>query len=173
VAPGGAIAGGLTGYMASESLKKSKPFAAVIAPIIAKLDRAADFQKFAKFLRSVEQKARHLAKYNEQFLWLNRALDWIIPVGANFNPDLLRRVDRLNLSSQALIIIRSDNIVYVGDLVQKTITDMMRFPNCTRSIVNEISESLAYIGLHFGMELKDWPPDNIEDLLSKIGQDRT
>jgi hypothetical protein len=166
--PGGAIAGGLTGYMASESLKKSKPFAAVIAPIIAKLDRAADLQKFEKFLRSVEQKARRLTKYNEQFSWLNRALDWIIPLP--FNPDLLRRVDRLKLSSKALEIIRSDNVVYVGDLVQKTVAEMMRFPNCTRSIVNEISESLAYIGLHFGMELKDWPPDNIEDLLSKIGQ---
>ena len=162
--PAGLIAGGLTGYMASESVKKSKPFAAVIAPIIAKLDGAADLWKFKDFLLSVELKARRLARYNEQFVWLNKALDWITPITLRFNKDLLRKVDELEISKSAADVLRSDNIVYVGDLVQKTATEIMHSSGCTRSVLNELSESLASIGLHLGMELQGWPPENIEDL---------
>jgi hypothetical protein len=166
--PAGLIAGGLTGYMASESVKKSKPFAAVIAPIIAKLDGASELWKFKDFLLSVELKARRLARYNEQFLWLTRALDWIASTNPPFNKDLLRKVDELRISKRAADVLRNDNIVYVGDLVQKTVEEMVRSPGCTRSIVNELSENLASIGLHLGMELQDWPPENIEDIAREL-----
>jgi hypothetical protein len=73
----GLIAGGAAAYITSEIVKRSRPFAAVIAPIIAKLDREVDFRKFKNFLLSVEQKMRRLANYNEQFSWLNNALHWI------------------------------------------------------------------------------------------------
>lgn len=164
----GLIAGGLTGYMASESVKKSKPFAAVIAPIIAKLDGAADLRKFKDFLLSVELKARRLARYNEQFVWLDKALNWITPITPRFNKDLLRKVDKLEISKSAADVLRMDNIVYVGDLVQKTVAEMMNFPGCTRSIVSEFSERLALIGLHLGMELQGWPPENIEELAREL-----
>ncbi len=79
VGPPGAIAGGLAGLIASESLKKSKPFTSVIAPIIAIFDYAAtiDFQKFTKTLLDIEPKVRRLEKYSEQFAWVQGALDWI------------------------------------------------------------------------------------------------
>jgi Bacterial RNA polymerase, alpha chain C terminal domain len=167
---GGAIAGGLTGYMASESLKKSRPFAAVIAPIIAKLDQAAqvDFQKFKKFLLSIEQKVRRLARYNEQFVWINRALNWITPavLTETFNMDLLRKVNSIGLSNRTLNFLGEDNIVFVGDLVQKTEAEMIRAPNCSQTIISEMQDVLASIGLHLGMELRDWPPVNIEELLT-------
>jgi hypothetical protein len=166
--PAGLIAGGLTGYMASESVKKSKPFAAVIAPIIAKLDGASELWTFKDFLLSVELKARRLARYNEQFLWLTRALDWIASTNPPFNKDLLRKVDELRISKRAADVLRNDNIVYVGDLVQKTVAEMVRYPGCTRSIVNEFSENLASIGLHLGMELQGWPPENIEDIAREL-----
>jgi len=164
----GLIAGGAAAYITSEVLKRSTSFAAVIAPIIAKLDREVDFRKFKNFLLSVEEKARQLAKYNEQLSWLNRVLDWVRPVHPVFNIDLLLRVDELGLSNRTLEVLRSDNIVYLGDLVQKTVPEMMLFPNCTRSIVNELLESLASIGLHLGMELQGWPPENIEDLVREL-----
>jgi hypothetical protein len=77
--PPGAIAGGLVGLMASESLKKSKPFASVIAPIIRKLDQSAtiDFHKFRKLLLEAEPKLRLLEKYSNHFLWVPTVLNWI------------------------------------------------------------------------------------------------
>ena len=77
--PPGAIAGVLTGLLAGEGLKKSTPFATVIAPIIAGLNHAAnvDLEKYKVFLMSVGHKARRLARGNEQFNWLDKALDWV------------------------------------------------------------------------------------------------
>jgi hypothetical protein len=75
----GTIVGGLTALLASESLKKSKPFAQVIAPLIARLDQAAqvDFAKYAAFLLSVERQVRRLAMQNQQFQWLTKVLEWV------------------------------------------------------------------------------------------------
>jgi hypothetical protein len=77
--PPGAIAGGLTGLLAGEGLKKSKPFATVIAPIIARLDHAAtaDFSKYKIFLLSIEEKARRLASRSDGFGWLGKAVNWV------------------------------------------------------------------------------------------------
>jgi hypothetical protein len=75
----GLVIGGLTSLLASESLKKSKPFATVIAPLIAKLDQASrtDFSKIKSFFISIEGKVRHLAQKNKNFRWLYNAMDWI------------------------------------------------------------------------------------------------
>jgi DNA-directed RNA polymerase subunit alpha len=58
--------------------------------------------------------------------------------------------------------------VYIGDLVQKTEAELLRAPNVNRNTLNEILEKLASIGLHMGMELTDWPPENIEELLHSL-----
>ncbi len=60
--------------------------------------------------------------------------------------------------------LKNDNIRYVGDLVQKTEAEMLRTPNFGRKSLNEIKEVLAQMGLHLGMEVPGWPPDNIDDL---------
>jgi hypothetical protein len=164
----GLVAGGLTGFMVSESVKRSKPFATEISPVIAKLDEAADLRKFRDFLLSIELKARRLAQYNEQFLWLNKALNWITSSNLPFNLDLLRKVDELSVSKEVIVLLKRDNIVYVGDLAQKTVAEIMQFPGCTRGMVNEISESLASIGLHLGMDLQGWPLENIQDLEKEL-----
>lgn len=164
----GLVAGGLTGFMVSESVKRSKPFATAISPVIAKLDEAADLRKFRDFLLSIELKARRLAQYNEQFLWLNKALNWITSSNLPFNLDLLRKVDELSVSKEVIVLLKRDNIVYVGDLAQKTVAEIMQFPGCTRGMVNEISESLASIGLHLGMDLQGWPLENIQDLEKEL-----
>jgi DNA-directed RNA polymerase subunit alpha len=85
-----------------------------------------------------------------------------------FSPWLLKKVYDLDeLSVRATNCLKNDNIVYVGDLVQKTEAEMLKTPNFGRKSLNEIKEKLAKIGLKFGMEVPGWPPENIEELAKK------
>ena len=84
-----------------------------------------------------------------------------------FNPVLLKKVDELELSVRSANCLKNDNIVYIGDLIQKTEAEMLRTPNFGRKSLNEIKEVLAQLGLHLGMEVPDWPPENIEDLAKR------
>ncbi len=85
-----------------------------------------------------------------------------------FSPWLLKKVYDLDeLSVRATNCLKNDNIVYVGDLVQKTEAEMLKTPNFGRKSLNEIKEKLSKIGLRFGMEVPGWPPENIEDLAKK------
>jgi len=84
-----------------------------------------------------------------------------------FNPALLKKVDELELSVRSANCLKNDNIVYIGDLIQKTEAEMLRTPNFGRKALNEIKEGLAAMGLHLGMEVPDWPPENIEDLAKR------
>jgi DNA-directed RNA polymerase subunit alpha len=84
-----------------------------------------------------------------------------------FNRNLLRKVDELELSVRSANCLKNDNIVYIGDLVQKTEGEMLRTPNFGRKSLNEIKEVLTQMGLHLGIEIADWPPENIEELAKK------
>ncbi len=85
-----------------------------------------------------------------------------------FNKNLLRKVDELELSVRSANCLKNDNIIYIGDLVQKTEADMLRTPNFGRKSLNEIKEVLAQMGLHLGMEISNWPPENIEELAKRL-----
>ncbi|WP_374765011.1 DNA-directed RNA polymerase subunit alpha [Yunchengibacter salinarum] len=87
------------------------------------------------------------------------------------NRQLLRKVDELELSVRSANCLKNDNIVYIGDLVQKTEAEMLRTPNFGRKSLNEIKEVLSTMGLRLGMELPNWPPENIEELAKKMEQD--
>jgi DNA-directed RNA polymerase subunit alpha len=84
-----------------------------------------------------------------------------------FNPVLLKKVDELELSVRSANCLKNDNIVYIGDLIQKTEGEMLRTPNFGRKSLNEIKAVLAEMGLHLGMEVPGWPPENIEDLAKR------
>jgi DNA-directed RNA polymerase subunit alpha len=88
--------------------------------------------------------------------------------GLEFNPLLLKKVDELELSVRSANCLKNDNIVYIGDLIQKTEAEMLRTPNFGRKSLNEIKEVLSSMGLHLGMEVEDWPPENIEDLAKRF-----
>jgi DNA-directed RNA polymerase subunit alpha len=88
--------------------------------------------------------------------------------GLEFNPLLLKKVDELELSVRSANCLKNDNIVYIGDLIQKTEAEMLRTPNFGRKSLNEIKEVLSGMGLHLGMDVEDWPPDDIEDLAKKF-----
>ena len=84
-----------------------------------------------------------------------------------FNPALLKKVDELELSVRSANCLKNDNIVYIGDLIQKTEAEMLRTPNFGRKSLNEIKEVLAQMGLHLGMDVPNWPPENIDDLAKR------
>src|SRR5579871_1388067 len=85
-----------------------------------------------------------------------------------FNPAFLKKVDELELSVRSANCLKNDNIVYIGDLVQKTEAEMLRTPNFGRKSLNEIKEVLVQMGLHLGMEVPGWPPENIEELAKRF-----
>ncbi|MDG1417899.1 MAG: DNA-directed RNA polymerase subunit alpha [Maricaulis sp.] len=86
----------------------------------------------------------------------------------DFNPALLKKVDELELSVRSANCLKNDNIVYIGDLIQKSEAEMLRTPNFGRKSLNEIKEVLAQMGLHLGMEAPNWPPENIEDIAKRF-----
>ncbi|GBE43014.1 DNA-directed RNA polymerase subunit alpha [bacterium BMS3Bbin10] len=85
-----------------------------------------------------------------------------------FNAALLKKVDELELSVRSANCLKNDNIVYIGDLIQKSEAEMLRTPNFGRKSLNEIKEVLAGMGLHLGMEVPNWPPENIEELAKRF-----
>ena len=85
-----------------------------------------------------------------------------------FNAALLKKVDELELSVRSANCLKNDNIVYIGDLIQKSEAEMLRTPNFGRKSLNEIKEVLAAMGLHLGMEVTNWPPENIEELAKRF-----
>jgi DNA-directed RNA polymerase subunit alpha len=87
-----------------------------------------------------------------------------------FNRALLRRVEELELSVRSMNCLKNDNIVYLGDLVQKTESEMLRTPNFGRKSLNEIKEVLTNLGLHLGMDIPAWPPENIEDMIRRLDE---
>ena len=85
----------------------------------------------------------------------------------SFNPNLLKKVEELELSVRSANCLKNDNIIYIGDLVQKSESEMLRTPNFGRKSLNEIKEVLQQMELNLGTTVTDWPPENIEDLAKK------
>lgn len=78
------------------------------------------------------------------------------------DPVLLRPVDDLELTVRSANCLKAENIYYIGDLIQRTETELLRTPNLGRKSLNEIKEVLASHGLTLGMKLENWPPANPE-----------
>ena len=91
-----------------------------------------------------------------------------VPTEPEFNKSLLRKVDELELSVRSMNCLKNDNIIYIGDLVQKSEGEMLRTPNFGRKSLNEIKEVLTGMSLYLGMEIPNWPPDNISELSKSL-----
>ena len=87
------------------------------------------------------------------------------------NRYLLKKVDELELSVRSANCLKNDNIIYIGDLVQKTEAEMLRTPNFGRKSLNEIKEVLSSMGLRLGMDIPGWPPENLEEMAKKLEQE--
>jgi DNA-directed RNA polymerase subunit alpha len=82
-----------------------------------------------------------------------------------FNKNLLKTIDELELSVRSYNCLKNENILYVGDLVSRTEAEMLKTANFGRKSLNELKDNLKAMGLSFGMKLANWPPQNIDDLL--------
>ncbi len=78
------------------------------------------------------------------------------------DPILLRPVDDLELTVRSANCLKAENIYYIGDLIQRTETELLKTPNLGRKSLNEIKEVLASRGLTLGMRLENWPPAGLE-----------
>lgn len=78
------------------------------------------------------------------------------------DPVLLRPVDDLELTVRSANCLKAENIYYIGDLIQRTETELLKTPNLGRKSLNEIKEVLASRGLTLGMKLENWPPAGLE-----------
>jgi len=87
-----------------------------------------------------------------------------------FSRNLLRKVDELELSVRSANCLKNDNIVYIGDLVLKTEHEMLRTPNFGRKSLNEIKEVLKGMNLELGMDVANWPPENVEELARRLDE---
>lgn len=85
-----------------------------------------------------------------------------------FNKNLLMKVDRLELSVRSANCLKAENIIYIGDLVTKSESELLRTPNFGRKSLNEIKEVLSHLGLDLGMNIPNWPPENIEELARRL-----
>jgi DNA-directed RNA polymerase subunit alpha len=81
------------------------------------------------------------------------------------DPILLRPVDDLELTVRSANCLKAENIYYIGDLIQRTETELLKTPNLGRKSLNEIKEVLASRGLTLGMKLENWPPASLERAL--------
>ncbi len=87
----------------------------------------------------------------------------------SFDHRLLMKVENLELSVRSQNCLKNENIVYVGDLVTKTESEMLKTPNFGKKSLTEMKEVMAKMNLHFGMEISGWPPaGNIEELARKF-----
>ena len=81
-------------------------------------------------------------------------------------------MDELELSVRSANCLKNDNIIYIGDLVQKTEAEMLRTPNFGRkSAQRDQGSALASMGLRLGMDIPGWPPENIEEMAKKLEQE--
>jgi DNA-directed RNA polymerase subunit alpha len=81
---------------------------------------------------------------------------------SNFDPILLRPVDDLELTVRSANCLKAENIYYIGDLIQRTETELLKTPNLGRKSLNEIKEILASRGLSLGARLESWPPQGLD-----------
>lgn len=87
----------------------------------------------------------------------------VVEQPVSFDSNLLRKVEDLELSVRSMNCLKGENIVYIGDLVQKSENEMLRTPNFGRKSLNEIKEVLSQMGLSFDMQIPGWPLENMED----------
>jgi DNA-directed RNA polymerase subunit alpha len=73
------------------------------------------------------------------------------------NDNLYRTVDELELSVRSANCLKNANIKYIGELVQRTESEMLKTKNFGRKSLNEIKEMMAEMGLSLGMTLENFP----------------
>ena len=77
------------------------------------------------------------------------------------DPMLIEHVDRLGLTTRSSNSLKAMNIFFIGDLVQRNESELMKTPNIGRKSLNEIKDSLADRNLSLGMAVHSWVRDQL------------
>jgi DNA-directed RNA polymerase subunit alpha len=77
------------------------------------------------------------------------------------NPALLKKVDEVGLSERTVLSLKNGGILYIGDLVQSNEIELLRVPHLGETALHEIKVVLGGMNLHLGMEVRNWPPENL------------
>ncbi|HPE59587.1 MAG TPA: DNA-directed RNA polymerase subunit alpha [Thiolinea sp.] len=85
------------------------------------------------------------------------------------DPILMRPVDDLELTVRSANCLKAENLFYIGDLVQRTETELLKTPNLGKKSLTEIKDVLAQNGLTLGTKLENWPPAGLDHKDSKVG----
>jgi len=115
---------------------------------------------------AIRQSARILVEQLAFFGQIDvNPIDSMVPQvsrAAAIDPILLRPVDELELTVRSANCLKAENIYYIGDLIQRTETELLKTPNLGRKSLNEIKEVLASRGLTLGVRLENWPPQGLD-----------
>ena len=117
---------------------------------------------------AIRSSAKVLVEQLAVFAQLEGQVDQIFDGGRSdrsdqkFDPILLRPVDELELTVRSANCLKAENIYYIGDLIQRTETELLKTPNLGRKSLNEIKEVLASRGLTLGARLENWPPQGLD-----------
>ena len=84
------------------------------------------------------------------------------------NSNLFRKIDELELSVRSANCLKNGDIHYIGDLVRRQESDMLKTPNFGKKSLDEIKATLAEMGLSLGMDIPDWPPENLAEMVKKL-----
>jgi DNA-directed RNA polymerase subunit alpha len=76
----------------------------------------------------------------------------------DIDPILLQPVDDLELTVRSANCLKAENVLYIGDLIQKTEVELLKTPNLGKKSLVEIKDVLGQKGLSLGMRIENWPP---------------
>jgi len=117
---------------------------------------------------SVRQAASILNEHLTVFIALEgEEISGIVEERPQFNPLFLRPVDDLELTVRSANCLKAENIFYIGDLIQRTESDLLKTPNLGKKSLTEIKDVLATKGVSLGMRLENWPPESLKRELSE------
>jgi len=87
---------------------------------------------------------------------------------SDFNDNLYRSVDELELSVRSANCLKNADIKYIGELVQKSEQEILMTKNFGRKSLNEIKEILSCMGLRLGLKLDSFPSrDDLDKMVLK------
>lgn len=114
---------------------------------------------------AIKQAARILQEQLSVFVSMEGANTAVEPEPEvpEIDPILLRPVDDLELTVRSANCLKAESIYYIGDLIQRTETELLKTPNLGKKSLTEIKDVLAAHGLSLGMKLENWPPPGIAE----------
>jgi len=107
---------------------------------------------------SIRKSVRLLIEYLMVFASLEDKdlLTEAAPKPTKINPLLLHSIDDLELTVRSANCLKSENIMYIGNLVQCSESDLLKTPNLGRKSLTEIKAALASRNLSLGTKVEGW-----------------